>query len=89
MASISGTGITPEQMSPESVLTGWVEDEEDDPYPQNGHLTQVLWRSSEYVGCGEASKQLSGGGMCLTRVCRYARPGRCFAFIHNTFFSLF
>ena len=76
LASISGTGITTEQLSTDSVLTRWVEDEEDDPYPQNGHLTQVLWRSSENVGCGEASKPISGGGMCHVQVCRYARPGR-------------
>lgn len=24
-------------------------------YPKNGHYTQVLWRATEYVGCGEAS----------------------------------
>ena len=47
---------------------GWVEDEVDDNWPGNGHLTQVLWRASKYVGCGEASKPRNGGGMCHAQV---------------------
>lgn len=38
----------------DSVLKRWVEDEEKNVYPKNGHFTQVLWRATEYVGCGEA-----------------------------------
>ena len=54
-----------------NVPTGWVEDEVDDDYPANGHLTQVLWRATFYVGCADASN-----GDRHVQVCRYARPGK-------------
>ncbi|KAL7542082.1 hypothetical protein ACHAXR_011501 [Thalassiosira sp. AJA248-18] len=77
LASNNGSGSWAEVRSTDSVLARWVEDEADDPYPANGHLTAVLWRASKYVGCGEASKPRKGGGMCHAQVCRYTRPGNC------------
>ncbi|KAL9180008.1 hypothetical protein ACHAXT_007978 [Thalassiosira profunda] len=67
-----GSNVGGGMLSTEDILARWVEGEADDPYPQNGHLTQVLWRATEYVGCGEAS-----GGDRHVQVCRYARPGNC------------
>jgi len=61
----------------DSILKRWTEDEVDLKWPQNGHLTQVLWRGSKYVGCADAQKTRSDGWTCHTQVCRYARPGNC------------
>lgn len=78
LASNSGSGGEWANVrTADSIVTRWVEDEVDDIWPKNGHLTQVLWRSTEYVGCAEASKPRGDGGMCHAQVCRYARPGNC------------
>ena len=77
MAGNSGTGSWGRLKSTEAVLSRFVEMEEDKVWPKNGHLTQVLWRSTKFVGCADASKPKQGGGMCHTQVCRYARPGNC------------
>lgn len=55
-----------------NILTRWVENEMNDPYPDCGHMTQALWRATEYVGCGEASK-----GNTYYQVCQYSKPGNC------------
>ena len=61
----------------DSVLERWVEDEilflgVDH---RGGHATQVLWRATNYVGCGHAE------GECgKVQVCRYVRPGNCDAY---------
>ena len=62
---------------PANILFRWVDSEESYGYPQNGHLTQVVWRATKYVGCGEASKSMPSGGQCHIQVCRYLRPGNC------------
>ena len=59
--------------SADVALRLWVEDEEFD-YDNHGHFTQVLWRSTHYVGCGSASR---ASGQCARLVCRYLRPGNC------------
>ena len=59
---------------PEEILICWVEREVDHEYPHNSDLSQLLWRATKYVRCGEASKSLNGG-MCHIKVCHYARPG--------------
>lgn len=41
-------------------------------YPDNGHMTQVLWRATLYVGCGEARN-----GNQYIQVCQYLEPGNC------------
>ncbi len=77
LAAHGGTGSWAKERAPDTILERWVEKEEDDPWPQNGHMTAALWRATEYVGCGEASMPKNGGGMCHRQVCRYARPGNC------------
>mmetsp|Transcript_32904 Transcript_32904/g.49585 ORF Transcript_32904/g.49585 Transcript_32904/m.49585 type:complete len:425 (-) Transcript_32904:2143-3417(-) len=57
---------------PSNILTRWVENEMDVGYPENGHMTQALWRATEYVGCGEAKK-----GNRYYQVCQYSKPGNC------------
>eukprot|EP00804_Cyclotella_cryptica_P030143 CCRYP_009565-RA/>CCRYP_009565-RA protein AED:0.40 eAED:0.43 QI:226/0.66/0.75/1/0.66/0.75/4/0/295 len=47
------SGYGKELPSTENVLMRWVEKEENDNYPENGHFTQVLWRATEYVGCSD------------------------------------
>ncbi|KAL7478194.1 hypothetical protein ACHAW6_003970 [Cyclotella cf. meneghiniana] len=65
------------QLYPANSIVGrWVEFEVGLPYPSNGHLTQVLWRASTYLGCGESAKEYRGG-MCRVQVCRYGRAGNC------------
>lgn len=76
LAAHSGTGSFAAVRSADSIVARWVDNEADQPYPDNAHLTQVLWRGTTYVGCDEASKSRSGGGMCYIQVCRYARPGK-------------
>ena len=61
--------------STENVLSRFVEDESDLPYPDNGHLTQILWRATRYVGCADAVRPYDGG-RCHTQVCRYSKPGK-------------
>jgi len=77
LASNSGSGDWAQIRSADSIVARWVEDEVDYGYPGNGHLTQVLWRASKYVGCADASKAKTNGGRCRVQVCRYARPGNC------------
>lgn len=73
----------------EYILSAWVEGEQDLPWNDNGHLTQVLWRATEWVGCADASsgtmeelhedgwtKRIVPVGPHFT-VCRYARAGNC------------
>lgn len=72
-----GTGNYAQMRPTENVLSRFVEDEADDEYPENGHLTQVLWRATTYVGCADASRPRQGGGTCHTQVCRYSKPGNC------------
>jgi hypothetical protein len=63
--------------SPDAVLTRWFEEEANLPWPQNGHYTQVGWRGTSYVGCGEARKLYDGRNYCKIQVCRYLAPGNC------------
>lgn len=62
---------------PEVILTRWFDDEANDPWPQNGHRTQVAWRGTGFVGCGEARKLYDGDKYCKIQVCRYVAPGNC------------
>lgn len=62
---------------PEVILTRWFEDEANDIWPQNGHRTQVAWRGTGFVGCGEALKLYDGDKYCKIQVCRYLAPGNC------------
>lgn len=73
----SGSGSWEEVKPTDAILERFVEKEVDKEYPENGHLTQVLWRATKYVGCAEASKLRQSKEMCHVQVCRYARPGNC------------
>ena len=74
MASNLGTGSWGKARTPEEVLVRWVDKEVNTN--EKAHLTQALWRSSNYLGCGTATKAHNGGD-CHVQVCRYARPGKC------------
>ena len=77
LASNFGTGSWAQVKSTEAILKRFVEDEKDWEWPRCAHLTQVLWRGSEYVGCAEMAKDTENGGKCHVQVCRYARAGNC------------
>ena len=60
-------------LTPEMALSQWfTESRIREGYPDNGAMTQVLWRASEYVGC--ATSDVDG---CAIAICYYARPGNC------------
>jgi hypothetical protein len=61
----------------DKIVGRWVENELTWPWPDNAHYTQVVWRATSYVGCGESIRQLSNGATCRVQVCRYQPPGNC------------
>mmetsp|Transcript_16934 Transcript_16934/g.35105 ORF Transcript_16934/g.35105 Transcript_16934/m.35105 type:complete len:471 (-) Transcript_16934:354-1766(-) len=61
---------------PDLILNRWVDKEETWGWPGNAHFTQVLWRATRYVGCGESEMPFKNG-TCRIQVCRYARAGNC------------
>eukprot|EP00547_Thalassionema_nitzschioides_P002193 CAMPEP_0194213632 /NCGR_PEP_ID=MMETSP0156-20130528/14359_1 /TAXON_ID=33649 /ORGANISM="Thalassionema nitzschioides, Strain L26-B" /LENGTH=610 /DNA_ID=CAMNT_0038941709 /DNA_START=55 /DNA_END=1884 /DNA_ORIENTATION=+ len=93
--------IGTEMASPSEVLESWHDWELNMTDPTNPslhgmkfHATQVLFRSSKWVGCGQATKiDNTTGEQCNFHVCRYIGPGNCFleAFIdvYPSFKSLF
>jgi len=81
LASNYGTGSWAAMQSTDEILGRFVENEADWDWPRNAHLTQVLWRGTDHVGCTEASTIVDSGdhrGMtCHVQVCRYAKAGNC------------
>lgn len=77
VAANSGGGTWGQLKSVEKVMTRFTENEQNWSWPANSHFTQVLWRSSKYVGCADMAIPYGNGGMCRTQVCRYARTGNC------------
>lgn len=73
-AANQGTGSWGTKREPEKILKRFVEYEVDWNWPDNGHLTQALWRASKYVGCAESHRERSLVGErkynCHTQVCR-------------------
>jgi hypothetical protein len=69
-----GSGIWGSLYSPNDIVRRYVEREEKWSPPANNHLTQVLWRSTKYVGCAEASKSMGGNVMCHTSVVSRTSP---------------
>lgn len=61
-------------LSPEGVLSLWVDQERSEKFGRNGHLTAALWRASKYVGCAISSNSKKG---CHIQVCRYVATGNC------------
>ena len=62
--------------TPEDACMAWFEGEEFKEFPNNGHRTQVAWRASKYVGCGQATKTYNGE-WCFISACRYMTPANC------------
>ena len=63
--------------SPESVMQRWYDGEINLSFGENLHATQVVYRSSHYVGCASSEKDMNSGGKCFIQVCRYLAPGNC------------
>ena len=76
LALNKGSGSWGNLPTADKVMGRWVENELTWAYPKNAHYTQVVWRSTHYVGCGESLKT-SGNQKCRVQVCRYTRPGNC------------
>lgn len=77
LAANWGTDPNTLAATPEQVMTGWFEEEIVLPYGENLHATQMVFRSSRYLGCAVAEKDLNNGGKCYIHVCRYIAPGNC------------
>ncbi|KAL3808881.1 hypothetical protein ACHAXA_010936 [Cyclostephanos tholiformis] len=77
LAKNQGTGTWGSMYSADKIMRRWVENELSLPYPSNAHYTQVVWRATQYVGCGEALKSYSNNHKCRVQVCRYVKAGNC------------
>ena len=77
LASNTGTGSWAALPRTDDIVKRFVEREEDWVWPDNAHLTQVIWRGTEHVGCFDANTTLSSGATCRVQVCRYSRAGNC------------
>mmetsp|Transcript_11822 Transcript_11822/g.18211 ORF Transcript_11822/g.18211 Transcript_11822/m.18211 type:complete len:383 (-) Transcript_11822:105-1253(-) len=82
LAANWGSGSYASARSPTDVLEAWYDDEIDldrmQLVGQKFHATQVIWRSSGYLGCAQAEKTLGSSTKCFIQVCRYIKPGNCF-----------
>eukprot|EP00546_Thalassionema_frauenfeldii_P010015 CAMPEP_0178925124 /NCGR_PEP_ID=MMETSP0786-20121207/17726_1 /TAXON_ID=186022 /ORGANISM="Thalassionema frauenfeldii, Strain CCMP 1798" /LENGTH=866 /DNA_ID=CAMNT_0020599947 /DNA_START=26 /DNA_END=2622 /DNA_ORIENTATION=+ len=69
------------ERTPAEILNAWYDDEIDlnalELVGQKYHASQVIFRSSKYLGCGHAQKT-HNGGTCYIQVCRYVMSGNCF-----------
>ena len=77
LAKNQGTGTWGSMYDTDKIMKRWVEDELSWSYPKNAHMTQVVWRATQYVGCGESLKTYSGNHRCRVQVCRYVKAGNC------------
>ena len=77
LAKNKGSGNWGSLYDADRIVGRWVEFEEKLEYPHNAHLTQVIWYSTTYVGCGESKKSMGNSETCRIQVCRYTRPGNC------------
>lgn len=60
-------------LSPEWALANW-EAKKMLGFPDNGAITQAIWRPTQYVGCYTAVNKEKN---CSAGVCYYAKPGNC------------
>ena len=77
----AGTG----DYKPEQVVNSWAKESADYNYDSNscasgkvcGHYTQIVWGSTQEVGCGMASCKglLGGDAVAQFWVCQYSPPG--------------
>ena len=71
LMKLGGASLKP--LTADATLKMWFDDTRvQNGYPDNGAMTQALWRSSDYVGCATAE-----GNGCAVAICYYARPGNC------------
>lgn len=77
LAKNKGSGTWGVLRSSEAVTVRFVDKEEFWGWNRNAHLTQAMWRPSQYIGCAESVKDMGGNRMCRFQVCRYARAGNC------------
>lgn len=81
LAANWGSGRFAKSRTIEEVMRAWYDDEINLPsLGQKGHATQVVFRSSRYVGCASAEKNMEdrSGYKCFIQVCRYVAAGNCF-----------
>lgn len=62
---------------PDNILKRWADTKADKGYPANESFTQVMWRSTRYLGCSDKVEQYENGSYCYVSICRYARAGNC------------
>eukprot|EP00584_Thalassiosira_punctigera_P022895 CAMPEP_0172552242 /NCGR_PEP_ID=MMETSP1067-20121228/43704_1 /TAXON_ID=265564 ORGANISM="Thalassiosira punctigera, Strain Tpunct2005C2" /NCGR_SAMPLE_ID=MMETSP1067 /ASSEMBLY_ACC=CAM_ASM_000444 /LENGTH=602 /DNA_ID=CAMNT_0013340175 /DNA_START=259 /DNA_END=2067 /DNA_ORIENTATION=- len=62
----------------------FVDNEEFWGWNRNAHLTQAMWYSSRYLGCGESVKHMGGQKYCRMQVCRYVKAGNCQMSTYNS-----
>jgi hypothetical protein len=77
LAKNQGSGTWGSQYPADKILKRWVENELNLSYPANAHYTQVVWRATQYVGCGESLKTYNNNHRCRVQVCRYVKAGNC------------
>jgi hypothetical protein len=66
-----------------AAVKSWADERPDYNYDQNscatdkqcGHYTQIVWSSTQRVGCGRASRTAADGKNYVIWVCNYAPPG--------------
>lgn len=80
LAANWGSGRYASPRTVTQVMTAWYDDEmHKSSLSQKYHATQIVFRSSRYVGCGQAEKDMDNGYKCFIQVCRYIAAGNCFA----------
>jgi len=70
-----GVNAAAAKESPDSILIRWADSKMKNDNPLT--LSQVMWRSSRYLGCSDKRKTKADGTTCYVHVCRYIRPGNC------------
>jgi len=65
-------------IEPNDILNMWYDNEYNLSFSEDKyHLSQIVWRSTKYFGCGVATKPMGEQHVCVIHVCRYIRPGNC------------
>lgn len=71
LAKNKGAGNWGSLYDTDKIVGRWVENEASWKYPKNAHLTQVVWYSTSYVGCGESLKSMGNNQKCRVQVRHY------------------
>jgi len=77
LAKNKGSGNWGLEYPADKITKRFVDNEEFWGWKGNAHLTQAMWYSSRYMGCGEAVKQIGTKKFCRMQVCRYVKAGNC------------